>query len=105
MITVGVREAKHHLAKYMRVCQAQSVVITKHGHPVAILIGVMSATLDDVTEVIHRFQNHRAPPKARASPSPLGSVARKRVFHVAPRPSEGDAAPKPTTKGGKRRRS
>ncbi|HEX3862788.1 MAG TPA: type II toxin-antitoxin system prevent-host-death family antitoxin [Stellaceae bacterium] len=60
MITVGAFEAKTHLSSLLdRVAGGEEVVITKHGKPVARLVGVTvrdQAKIDDVVERLKEFR-------------------------------------------------
>lgn len=60
MITVGVFEAKTHLSNLLdRVAAGEEVVITKHGRPVARLIGAQHIDRDRVNEAIESLRTLR----------------------------------------------
>lgn len=48
MKLVGVREAQQQLSGLVAVSQKESVVLTRHGRPVAVLTGVEGQDLEDV---------------------------------------------------------
>ncbi|HEY8873837.1 MAG TPA: type II toxin-antitoxin system prevent-host-death family antitoxin [Stellaceae bacterium] len=60
MITVGAFEAKTHLSALLeRVAGGEEVVITKHGKPIARLVGATAmdrAKVDDVVEQLKRLR-------------------------------------------------
>lgn len=48
MRVVAVREAKQQLSGYIETAQKERVLITKHGKPAALMIGVQGQDLEDV---------------------------------------------------------
>jgi prevent-host-death family protein len=48
MKTVGIREAKASLSKYVARAQHERVLIMKHGKPAALVIGIEGQDLEDV---------------------------------------------------------
>jgi len=48
MKVVAVREAKASLSEYIEEAQRERVLITKHGKPAALVIGVEGETLEDL---------------------------------------------------------
>lgn len=48
MKSIGVREAKNGFSDCLRLSQDENVVIMKHGHPVAVLVGVEGLDPEDV---------------------------------------------------------
>lgn len=61
MITVGAFEAKTHLSSLLdRVAAGEHVLITKHGRPVARLIGARDAARQDIDAAITRLKALRA---------------------------------------------
>jgi prevent-host-death family protein len=62
MITVGTFEAKTHLSMLLdRVAAGEEVVITRHGTPVARLIGARQfdrARVDETVEQLKRLRRH-----------------------------------------------
>ena len=60
MITVGAYEAKTHLSSLLeRVAQGESVMITKHGQPVAVMQPVEDEGLPPVDSVISKLREFR----------------------------------------------
>ncbi len=54
MLTVGTLQAKHHLGHLLdKVAQGETVVITKHGRPIARLVPPESTTA--VSQVVHEM--------------------------------------------------
>ena len=61
MITVGAFEAKTHLSSLLdRVAAGEDVLITKHGRPVARLVGANDAARHDIDEAIAKLKALRA---------------------------------------------
>jgi prevent-host-death family protein len=61
MRTVGSYEAKTHLSRLLdEVARGERITITKHGHPVAVLVPPDAAGVRDVEDVIARFRAFRA---------------------------------------------
>jgi prevent-host-death family protein len=61
MITVGAFEAKTHLSSLLdRVAAGEHVIITKHGRPVARLIGARDAVRQDIDAAITKLKALRA---------------------------------------------
>ena len=57
MITVGAFEAKTHLSSLLdRVAAGEHVLITKHGRPVARLVGARDAARHDIDEAITKLK-------------------------------------------------
>lgn len=59
MLTVGAYEAKTRLSELLeRVQEGETVTITKHGHPVAQLVGVKPArrSVDDIIAEVERIR-------------------------------------------------
>ena len=57
MITVGAFEAKTHLSTLLdRVAKGEEVVITRHGKPVARLVGVARADRDRVNDAFEKLK-------------------------------------------------
>ncbi len=64
MITVGAYEAKTRLSQLLqRVQEGETVTITRHGHPVAKIVGVEpeKPTIDEITAEVRRL-NQGLPP-------------------------------------------
>ena len=60
MDTVGAYEAKTHLPRLLdKVAQGESVTITKHGVPVAMLVPVPTAQRRSVRETIEAIEQFR----------------------------------------------
>jgi prevent-host-death family protein len=60
MITVGAFEAKTHLSTLLdRVAAGEEVVITKHGRPVARLVGARHSDRARVTEAFEKLKTLR----------------------------------------------
>jgi len=60
MKTVGAYEAKTHLPRLLdEVAKGERITITKHGHPVAVLIPPEAVGTRDVEAVIARFREFR----------------------------------------------
>lgn len=61
MSTVSAYEAKTHLPRLIRaVEQGETIVITRHGRPVARLVPIEARDRSDVGEVIERMKRARA---------------------------------------------
>lgn len=45
---IGLREAKASLSEAVNQCQTERTVITRHGKPVAVLVGCEGYTMDDL---------------------------------------------------------
>jgi prevent-host-death family protein len=61
MSTVSAYEAKTHLPRLLRAAeQGETVIITRHGKPVAQLGPVQDRRREDVLEVIERIKRARA---------------------------------------------
>jgi prevent-host-death family protein len=61
MSTVSAYEAKTHLPRLLRAAeQGETVIITRHGKPVAQLGPVQDRRCEDVLEVIERMKRARA---------------------------------------------
>jgi prevent-host-death family protein len=57
MVTVGAFEAKTHLSTLLdRVAKGEEVVITRHGKPVARLVGVARADRDRVNDAFEKLK-------------------------------------------------
>jgi prevent-host-death family protein len=60
MITVGAFEAKTHLSTLLdRVAEGEEVVITKHGRPVARLIGAAHADRQRIADAFEKLKRLR----------------------------------------------
>jgi prevent-host-death family protein len=60
MRSVGAYEAKTHLPRLLdEVAKGERITITKHGHPVAVLVPVDTAEARDVEAVMARFREFR----------------------------------------------
>lgn len=60
MDTVGAYEAKTHLPRLLdKVAQGESVTITKHGVPVAMLVPIPAAQRKSVRETIEAIEQFR----------------------------------------------
>lgn len=60
MITVGAYEAKTHLSSLLkRVAMGESITITKHGRPVAVMRPVGERELPAVETVVARLRDFR----------------------------------------------
>ena len=60
MRSIGAYEAKTHLPRLLdEVAKGERITITKHGHPVAVLIPPEAAGTRDVEAVIARFREFR----------------------------------------------
>lgn len=60
MKTVGAYEAKTHLPRLLdEVARGERITITKHGHPVAVLVPPDAATARDVDVVMARIREFR----------------------------------------------
>jgi prevent-host-death family protein len=60
MITIGASEAKTHLSTLLdRVAEGEEVVITKHGQPVARLIGAAHADRQRVVDTFEKLKSLR----------------------------------------------
>jgi prevent-host-death family protein len=58
--SIGAYEAKTHLPRLLdEVAKGERITITKHGHPVAMLVPPGTADTRDVEEVIARFRELR----------------------------------------------
>ena len=60
MITVGAYQAKTRLSELLqRVQEGETVTITKHGHPVAQIVGVGTAkpTIDEIRAEVRRISD------------------------------------------------
>ena len=67
MTTVSAYEAKTHLPRLLRAAErGETVIITRHGKPVAQIGPVENQRREDVTEVIERMKRARAK-RARVS--------------------------------------
>ncbi len=61
MITVGAFEAKTHLSSLLdRVAAGEDVLITKHGRPIARLVGARDAARQDIDAAITKLKALRA---------------------------------------------
>jgi prevent-host-death family protein len=61
MTTVTAYEAKTHLSRLLRAAErGETVIITRHGKPVAQLGPVEGRRRDDIAEVIERMKRARA---------------------------------------------
>jgi prevent-host-death family protein len=61
MTTVSAYEAKTHLPRLLRAAErGETVIITRHGKPVAQLGPVQDHKREDITEVIERMKRARA---------------------------------------------
>jgi len=73
MITIGAFEAKTRLSALLeRVAAGEEVIITKHGKPVARLVGAERADRQDVEDVVERL-------KALRRGTTLGSLSWKEL--------------------------
>ena len=60
MTTIGAYEAKTHLSSLLeRVAKGESITITKHGHPVAVMRPVAERVRRPLTEVIADLREFR----------------------------------------------
>lgn len=60
MRSIGAYEAKTHLPRLLdEVAKGERITITKHGHPVAVLVPVETVPTRDVEAVIARFREFR----------------------------------------------
>ena len=60
MKSIGAYEAKTHLPRLLdEVAKGERITITKHGHPVAMLVPPGTTDTRDVEEVIARFRELR----------------------------------------------
>lgn len=60
MRSIGAYEAKTHLPRLLdEVAKGERITITKHGHPVAILVPPDAAGARDVDAVMARFREFR----------------------------------------------
>lgn len=60
MKTIGAYEAKTHLPRLLdEVAKGERITITKHGHPVAVLVPPDAATARDVDVVMARIREFR----------------------------------------------
>ncbi len=60
MRSIGAYEAKTHLPRLLdEVAKGERITITKHGHPVAVLIPPEAVGTRDVEAVIARFREFR----------------------------------------------
>jgi prevent-host-death family protein len=60
MRSIGAYEAKTHLPRLLdEVAKGERITITKHGHPVAILVPPDAAAPRDVDAVMARFREFR----------------------------------------------
>jgi antitoxin (DNA-binding transcriptional repressor) of toxin-antitoxin stability system len=48
MRTIGVREFKESLDACLEEAQGESLVVMRHGHPVAVVVGVEGRDLEDI---------------------------------------------------------
>jgi len=48
MKMIGVRDFKDSLSSYLEEAQGEDLVIMRHGHPVAVLIGTGGADIEDI---------------------------------------------------------
>jgi prevent-host-death family protein len=61
MRTIGAYEAKTHLPRLLdEVAKGERITITKHGHPVAVLVPPDAPGVRDVEDVMARFRAFRA---------------------------------------------
>jgi prevent-host-death family protein len=60
MRSIGAYEAKTHLPRLLdEVAKGERITITKHGHPVAVLVPPEAAGARDVEAVMARFREFR----------------------------------------------
>jgi prevent-host-death family protein len=60
MRTIGAYEAKTHLPRLLdEVAKGERITITKHGHPVAVLVPPGSAGTTDADAMMQRFRELR----------------------------------------------
>ncbi len=60
MTTIGAYEAKTHLSSLLeRVAKGESITITKHGHPVAVMQPVAERVRRPLTEVVADLREFR----------------------------------------------
>lgn len=60
MRSIGSYEAKTHLPRLLdEVARGERIIITKHGHPVAILVPPDAVVVRDVDAVMARFREFR----------------------------------------------
>jgi prevent-host-death family protein len=58
--TIGAYEAKTHLARLLdEVAQGETITITKHGVPVAMLVPPPGTTQPDVIELVEGWERYR----------------------------------------------
>jgi prevent-host-death family protein len=71
--TVGVRELKDNLSRYLaRVRVGGEVIVTDHGRPVARVIGIQGKTsAERLAELVAAGQITPAPRRRRAAPRPV----------------------------------
>jgi len=61
METVGAYEAKTHLPKLLdRVQRGESITITRHGRPVAMLVPSTAVHGPEMREIVHQFRQYCA---------------------------------------------
>lgn len=100
MKIVGVRAAKAALSEYLDLAQTERVIVTHHGKPVALLVGLQGYDLADVvtasdTAFWKRIEARRKPPtvSSEADRHALGAPQRKGARRTRPkhRPEAGKA--------------
>jgi prevent-host-death family protein len=60
MIEIGVYEAKTHLSSLLdKVEQGEEIVITRHGKPIARLVGAEAARRAELDDIVEQFRKVR----------------------------------------------
>ncbi len=86
MKIVAVREAKASLSEYIEKSQRDRVLITKHGRPAALVIGVEGEDLEDLLTMSNpRFWEMIEDRRRQSRTSTLAEV---RAAYGVPRPSK-----------------
>lgn len=52
MIQVGIREARAHLPRLVKLAQQETHVLTRHGKPAALLVGVAGYDYEDLVRML-----------------------------------------------------
>lgn len=56
---VGIKEANNALSEKLREAQSEPVVLTSHGHPVAVVLGVDGKNAQEVVEEFSKFEGKK----------------------------------------------